>query len=467
MAKIWRPFTQHQTATEPIPIKSGEGAVLVAEDGSQYLDLTSSWWVTTHGHTEPTIARAIAKQAQVLEHNIAADSVNEPAKRLAQRLGDALSRTDGTNQSGTKGVKAKGDTPPRGGTPRDVTQGDTPPRSGTQGSSDYIFFSDNGSTAVEVALKLAWGASSPEEPPSPELQGRFIAFEGGYHGDTLGAMSAGFSSGFYGRFKNLKLNNFAFAPFPATWQGDNQRAQKEKQALDSLTRLLEAKQPVAVIFEPLVQGAAGMRFTTAEFTDKAVALAKQSGAWVIFDEVMTGFGRLGKLFAQDLLTQKPHITCLAKGLSGGFLPMGATAVSKELFTKFLGEDFSTAFAHGHSYTANPIAAAAANASLDIFAQNKVWQQIATINRIHRHYLEKAKTLGAIKPRQLGVIAAFEWGDTKAYGTKQSIRLKQAFLRQGLLLRPLGNTIYLMPPYNIQPEQLEQGWHKILKTLTEL
>ena len=429
--RIWRPFTQHRTAAEPLVIASGNGAMLTAANGEEYLDLTSSWWVTVHGHGQRRIADAIAAQARTLEHAIAADCTTAPAEKLASRLCEML-------------------------------------------KTERVFFSDNGSTAVEVALKLAWQYWRNRRVNE---RTRFIAFSGGYHGDTIGALSAGFSSGFYQKFAQFRLDNFQFAPYPFSWSGDNLARDKEKRALETLEALLRAdedsKLPAAVVMEPLVQAAAGMRICSAEFTAEAVKLAKRSGALVIFDEVMTGFGRTGTMFAQEQLPPdaRPDITCLAKGLSGGFLPMGATLCSEELFAQFLGDNFSAAFAHGHSYTANPIAAAAANASLDIFAEENTLARVAKIGEIHRKYLPKTKQFGASRLRQLGAIAAFdvlldsERGSE--YGGRWSLAVKKAFRSKGLLLRPVANTIYLLPPYAISADQLARGWRGVLGALAEL
>ncbi len=427
---IWRPFTQHQTADEPLMLRRGEGAVVTAADGRSYLDLTSSWWVTVHGHCHPAIAAAIARQARTLEHALAADCATEPSARLARSLIEML-------------------------------------------KADRIFFSDNGSTAVEVALKIAWQYWQNRKVKDRR---RFIAFDGGYHGDTLGALSAGFSVGFYQKFKDLRLDRFRFAPYPATWDGDNRAESKEKAALRELERLFAAEgggdKVAAVIIEPLLQGAAGMRVSSPQFVAEAVRVARRHGALVIFDEVMTGFGRTGSMFAQDQLPQeaRPDITCLAKGLSGGFLPIAATSCRDEVFRSFLGQDFSAAFAHGHSYAANPIAAAAANASLRLFAEEDSLRRVAGINAIHRKYLPRTKKFGATKQRSLGAMAAFDLNLQKRsgeYGGEYSLKLKKTLRAKGLLMRPLANTLYLLPPYAIGEEQLAEGWQKILETLAEL
>lgn len=435
-SRIWRPFTQHQTAAAPLKMVSGDGAVLTAADGKSYLDLTSSWWVTIHGHCHPKIAAAIAAQAKTLEHALAADCTTDAAERLATRLGEI-------------------------------------------GGSERVFFSDNGSTAVEVALKLAWQYWQNREITH---RTRFISFDGGYHGDTLAALSAGFSSGFYRKFADFRLDNFEFAPYPFSWLGDNLAEEKERRALKVLGQLLKpdrnGKEVAAVIIEPLIQAAAGMRICSGEFTAAAVKLARKSGALVIFDEVMTGFGRSGTMFAQQQLPAdaRPDLTCLAKGLSGGFLPMGATLCREELFSQFLGGDFDSAFAHGHSYTANPIAAAAANASLAIFAEENTLEKVAAIGKIHQKYLPRTIQLGAVRLRRLGAVAAFdlEWDSAAApnskqtaeYGGELSLALKRAFYAKGLLLRPLANTVYLLPPYSITAEQLEDGWRGVLEVLAD-
>ena len=301
-AHIWHPFTQGATAAPPVPIVRGRGAKLYAADGAEYLDLISSWWVNLHGHAHPAVTAAIAAQAARLEHVIFADFTHEPAVRLAQRLTQAL--------------------------PAPLSR---------------VFFSDNGSTAVEAALKLAWQYWRNQG----QARSRFIAFAGGYHGDTMGAMSAGASSGFFRAWTDM-LFPVDIAPFPETWTDDPEVAEKEQSALNALSARLEQNkgQTAAIIIEPLLQGASGMRLCRPEFLAGVRKLADAADCLLIFDEVMTGFGRTGALFACQTAAVIPDMICLSKGLTGGFLPMAVTVCIERIYEAFLSEKISDAFLHG-------------------------------------------------------------------------------------------------------------------------
>ena len=420
---LWHPFTQAQTADAPILIREAQGAWVTAADGSRYLDLVSSWWVNLHGHAHPKIAGAIAAQAAKLEHVIFAGFTHEPAIELAQRILDYL-----------------------------------PP------SLSRVFYSDNGSTAVEAALKMAfqfWRNCGDDK------RKRFIAFEGGYHGDTIGAMSAGRTSGFYLPFEELMFD-VDIVPFPATWNGDEEIGAREAQALAALDRLLgNASSYAAAIVEPLVQGASGMLMCRPEFLRQVAERLKGSDILLIFDEVMTGFGRTGSMFASTKAKVTPDILCCAKGITGGFLPLAATIVSERIYRAFLGEGIEQAFLHGHSYTANPLGCAAGLASLDIFESENVMARIAEIEA--RHHAELACLMEhskILRPRVLGSIAAFDIGDG-VYGSGLSQTLRNLALQQGLILRPLGATIYLMPPYMIVNAELDAAYAGIRQILLQL
>ena len=412
---VWHPFTQEQTAPDPIPIVSAKGATLYAEGGLPYLDLISSWWVSIHGHAHPVIARAVARQAERLEQVIFAGFTHEPAVRLASALAEEL---------------------PAG--------------------LERVFFSDNGSTAVEVALKMArqyWRNRGRERD-------RFLAFDGGYHGDTVGAMSVGNSSGFFDAFQGL-LFPVDTVPFPETWQGDEAVEQTEAKALAALDRYLEKQggQCAAMILEPLVQGASGMRMCRPAFLCTLAERVRQSGILLIFDEVMTGFGRTGTLFACQKAGVTPDIICLSKGLTGGFLPMSVTVCHPEIYDAFLGESFDRAFAHGHSFTANPLGCAAGLASLALFKQEQTLQRVAVIEKIHQHRLQAVSEHPLVhRPRVMGAIAALEINvDDPGYHSRVAPLLKGFFLDRGLLIRPLGNVFYLLPPYCITKTELNRAW----------
>ena len=382
-------------------VRAGRGAVLVLEDGRQILDCISSWWVTLHGHGQPEIAAAVAKQAKELEQVIAAGFTHRPAEELARRLVEAL-----------------------------------------PAPLEWVFYSDDGSTAVEVALKLAYQFWRNQGERS---RTRFLRLEGAYHGDTFGAMSVGERSLFTRPFADLLFPTDAVL-FPATWEGDGDVAAKEARALARLEELLTRRpdQYAAMILEPLVQGAGGMRMCRPHFLAAVQDLLRQCDVLAIYDEVLTGFGRTGTLFACEQAATQPDIICLAKGLTGGFLPLAATVCSQRVFSAFYGDDPAKTFYHGHSYTANPLGCAASLASLDLLASQPFrrladWQ-CEEVARLRRH--PKLKRV-----RVCGTIVAAD--------VEQEIGplLKERFLARGFLLRPLGNSVYVLPPYCIERQQL--------------
>ena len=423
---VWHPFTQAKTAPDSVLIRSGKGAVVYGADGKEYLDLVSSWWVNLHGHAHPYIADAIAEQAHKLEQVIFAGLTHEPAVRLAQRLTSLL-----------------------------------------PGDLNRVFYSDNGSTAVEVALKLAlqyW-----RNLGRPERR-RYLAFEGGYHGDTVGAMSVGASSGFFAPFKDL-LFEVDVLPFPETWEGDAAVAEKEARCLSALDAYLDRRgdETAAVIIEPLVQGAGGMRMCRAEFLQALVQKLRAAGGLVIFDEVMTGFGRTGDLFACLSAGVTPDLICLSKGLTAGFLPLAATVCRDPIYEAFLDTGFDKAFAHGHSFTANPLGCAAGLASLDLLMKEETRARIAAIEARHRKHMARlAHHPKVTRPRVTGTIAALNVGvEDSGYAAAIGPRLKAFFLENGLLLRPLGEVIYFLPPYCISDSQLDRSYDTLERALTTL
>ncbi|MBF0422093.1 MAG: adenosylmethionine--8-amino-7-oxononanoate transaminase [Magnetococcales bacterium] len=422
---VWHPFTQEATAPPPIPIVSASGAWLQGADGRRYMDLISSWWLSVHGHTHPYIAQAIANQARLLEHVIFAGLTHEPAIRLAQRLTQLLS-----------------------------------------GELTRVFYSDNGSTAVEVALKMAIQYHRNQS----DHRHRVVVLEGGYHGDTVGAMSLGRSSGFFNAFDDY-LFQVDTLPFPATWEGDDTVEEREEEALATLTRYLDrhGSEMAAIILEPLVQGAGGMRMCRPQFLQTMVANVRQTGSLVVFDEVMTGFGRTGSLFACEKIGVFPDLLCLSKGLTGGFLPMAVTICRQSVYEAFLGKTFDRALAHGHSFTANPLGCAAALASLDLFATGHPLRHCATLEVVHRERLREISNHPRVsKPRCCGVIAALNvTGSTQGYTAVIGEKLKTFFLAHGFLIRPLGDCIYLLPPYCLTTEELHTAWDVIHLALDQV
>jgi adenosylmethionine---8-amino-7-oxononanoate aminotransferase len=392
---VWHPFTQHGLG-EPIPrIVSARGAWLDCADGSRLLDGISSWWVITHGHCEPRIAAAIAEQAHRLDQLIFAGYTHPQAEALAAGL-VALA--------------------PAG--------------------LDHVFFSDSGSTAVEVALKMALGYWHNRGEP----RHRILVLEHGYHGDTIGAMSVG-ARGVFNRAYAPLLFDVATVPFPAPGAAQH--------CLDTLDRLCgAAERPAAFIVEPLVLGAGGMRVYPAEMLRSMRAVCAQHGVLFIADEVMTGWGRTGSLFACDQAGIAPDILCLAKGLTGGAVPLAATLASAAIFDAHSGPDRATMFFHSSSFTANPLCCAAANANLAIWREEDVPGRIAALGTALDAGLAALAGHGALaNPRRIGAIAAIDLVVADAgYLSSAAPKLRAQCLAAGVLLRPLGNTIYLMPPY---------------------
>jgi adenosylmethionine-8-amino-7-oxononanoate aminotransferase len=411
---LWHPFTQEGVDPPPLSIRSGKGVFLETQDGRQILDAISSWWVNLHGHSHPAIAAAVAEQAARLEHVLFAGFSHEPAEELAARLGKIV--------------------PP-------------PLR--------HVFFSDDGSTAVEVALKLALQYWKNCGRPAKH---RIVALENAYHGDTVGAMSVSDDSPFTAAFESMRIPvlrthsaSCAHCPVGLT------RATCQIECLNKLERLLVERgdEIAALIVEPLLQGAGGMIVHPEEFLSGVRRLTAAHDVLLIADEVLTGFGRTGRMFACERASVVPDLMCVAKGLTGGFLPLAATFATDRVHDAFMGGDRTRAFFHGHSYTANPIACAAANASLRIFESEPVFERIAEIERVHAARLPAFAAHSAVADiRYIGTVAAIELKVPDAgYLSSLRPRLYEFFLSRGVLLRPLGNVVYILPPYVITPDQL--------------
>jgi adenosylmethionine-8-amino-7-oxononanoate aminotransferase len=415
---LWHPTTQVATAPEPLRVVSARGSLLQLDDGRQLIDAISSWWVTLHGHGEPSIAAAIAAQALQLEQVIFANFSHPLAEQLAEQLASFT-------------------------------------------GLDRLFFSDNGSTAVEVALKIAWQWWRNRGEPRQQL----IAFEGAYHGDTVGAMALGERSLFNSAYEGLMFS-VARAPWPATWWGDESVENRELQALAVLDRLLETP-TAAVIFEPLLQGASGMNLVRPQFLRAVERLVRANGALLIADEVMTGFGRSGSLFACQRAQIQPDLMALSKGLTGGFMPMGVTMASERLYEAFIGLDPTLTFFHGHSFTANPLGCAASLASLELLKQQP--QCYSQFEQRHRQHLQQLAGHPRLeKLRTIGSIAAFNLiVDQPGYLQSLGRQLQRQCLGKGVYLRPLGHVVYLLPPLGISEAQLEQCYRAILQSLAEI
>jgi adenosylmethionine-8-amino-7-oxononanoate aminotransferase len=405
--KIWHPYTQEAVDSPPIAIDRGEGAYLFTRDGRRLIDAISSWWVNLHGHAHPLIAEAIAEQARKLEHVIFAGFTHEPAEELSARLTKVL--------------------------PLDLSR---------------IFFSDNGSTAVEVAMKVAVQYWYNLGQPAKH---RIIALEHAYHGDTIGAMSVSADSPFTAAFHELRI--------PALRVGTP----------DELERVLEqhGDSIAAMIVEPLVQGAGGMIVYSAEILKRYRELCAAFDVLFIADEVFTGFGRTGRMFACEHAAIVPDMMCLSKGLTGGFMPLAATVCTEEIYQAFYSQDRSRALFHGHSYCGNPLGCSAAVASLKVFETEHVFERIREIESIHNERLPFFESHPAVADvRFLGTIAAIELRAADAgYLSQMRSRLYPFFLDQGVLLRPLGNVLYMVPPYVIQRTDLHHAYDAITKALS--
>jgi len=402
---IWHPYTQMKTAQTPVPIVRGEGVYLFDENGNKYMDAVSSWWVNLHGHAHPYIAEKVSEQLRILEHVIFAGFTHEPAVRLAERLLAVL-----------------------------------------PGSQSKIFYTDNGSTAVEVALKMAiqyWHNQGQQK-------NKIVVFEHAYHGDTFGSMSVSARSAFTAAFDSLL---FDVIQIPLPLPG------KEKESLDALNKEIkkQGERIAAFIFEPLVLGAGGMLMYEADALDRLLEVCKRHSVLCIADEVMTGFGRTGKLFACDHLKQEPDIICLSKGITGGTMALGATACTEKIYKAFLSDDKLKTLFHGHSYTANPLACTAGLASLDLLLSEETQRAIQQITEQHKTFAKKLVGYSSIENvRCMGTILAFDIKTREGVSYFNSVRdeLYRFFLENGIILRPLGNTLYIMPPYCISEEELE-------------
>jgi adenosylmethionine---8-amino-7-oxononanoate aminotransferase len=412
---IWHPFTQMKTAAAPLHVVKAKDCILFTNDGNEYIDAISSWWVNIHGHCNETIATAIAEQAKTLEHVIFAGFTHTPAIELSKKLISML---------------------PAG--------------------FAKIFFSDDGSTSVEVALKMAiqyWHNQGITKKIT------IIAFDNAYHGDTFGAMSIAERNAF-----NAAFNPFLFEVKRLPLPNENNREAVKEQLL-----LYAKEQTVAAfIFEPLVQGAAGMLMYEAKHLDELIAIANEHNVICIADEVMTGFGRTGKNFAIEYLNNKP--ICLSKGITGGFMPLGVTACSQKIFDAFYADDKMKTFFHGHSYTGNPLACAAANASMQLLTADKCQQQIEFIAASHKQFADSIRTHPFVKEvRQQGTIIAIELNTKQhtSYFNNIQAEAYKYYLSNGIFLRPLGNVVYIMPPYCITESELQKVYDVITDSLNYL
>ena len=432
-AHLWHPYTQMQTAPPPLPIVRGEGAYLYTEDGRRIFDGISSWWVNIHGHAHPALNAALAAQAATLEQVIFAGCTHLPAVELAERLVDVL--------------------------PRGLSR---------------VFYSDNGSTAVEVALKLAlqyW--ANRREPARRD----FITLHHAYHGDTAGAMSVSDDSIFTQPFSSMLFPvQRAHPPYCYRCPLGLERSTCAIDCLGDIERLLREREGrvAAVLVEPMLQGAGGMIVWPAEYLSGVRKLCDRYGTLMIADEVLTGFGRTGRMFACEHAAISPDIICMSKALTGGYLPLGATATTEAVYEAFLSDDRSKTFFHGHSFTANPLACAVAVASLKLLDETHALDRVRALEVRLRDGLAPLAALPHVGDvRVLGGIGVIELVNDKAskaaggYLDNLGPGLSKAFLDRGLLLRPLGNVVYFMPPYIITEAETAWALEQIREVVTDI
>ncbi len=410
---LWHPYTQHKTASAPIAITKGKGALLWDENGKEYIDAIASWWVNPYGHSNTYIADAIYKQLTTLEHVLFGGFTHEPAVVLAEKLMTILPK-----------------------------------------NQQKIFFSDNGSTAVEVAIKVALQYFFNKG----EKKTTIIAFENAFHGDTFAAMATSGISFFTDAFQGMFIDVVRI-PVPVIGQ--------EKASFDALAKAIKDQNCAGFIYEPLVQGAAGMVMYEPGALDTLIRMCKDNNVLTIADEVMTGFGKTGRTFASDYLVEQPDMMCLSKALTGGTIPMAITTFTQEIFDAFYDDDINKALFHGHTFTANPTGCAAALASLDLLQTPEMQANIVRVNANHLAFEKRVQSHPkVVTTRVLGVIFALEIKTESAasyYGNLRN-KLYNFFIENGIILRPVGNIVYILPPYIITDEQLEKVYQVVENAL---
>ena len=422
VSPTWHPMTQHKIAGPMINVHRAEGAHLYTRDGRKIIDGISSWWVNTHGHCHPKIVEAVQAQAARLEQVIFAGFTHDPAERLTRKLLTTV-------KSCFDGMEGK--------------------------RLEFAFYSDSGSTAIEVALKMAAGYFAQ----TGDKRTKILALEGGYHGDTFGTMSTG-ARGVFNEMYEPFLFDVAHLPFPY--------AGKEEEVLGKLDNWLakHGESCAAFVFEPLVQGAAGMQMYSGEVLKAMAEKCREHGVLLIADEVMTGFGRTGSMFACSQAGIIPDFLCLSKGLTGGFLPMGVTLTQRDIYKAFYHDDKAKQFFHSTSFTGNPMACAAALASLQIWEEEDVFADIARIEREHK----KAAGWYSARPdvldvRVKGSIFAIDVADdVSGYLSSIGTEIYEFMLENDVLLRPIGNTVYILPPYCIETKDLETIYETLWRSL---
>ncbi len=406
---LWHPLKQHQTHPESLAIVKAKECILTDENGNEYIDAISSWYTCMFGHCNDYITKKAYEQMQTLDQIMFSDFTHEPAVKLSEELIKILPN-----------------------------------------NQNRIFFNDNGSTAVEAGIKMALQYYFNLD----EKRDTFIAFENGFHGDTFGAMSVSGLSVYNGPFEDF-LMDVKRIPVP---NGEN-----HKEILILLEKLVSENKVCGFIYEPLVQGAAGMKIHDADGLNEILKFLKSNNILTIADEVMTGFGKTGTYFASDYIETKPDIICLSKALTAGLLPMAITSCTEKIYEAFLSNEMAKGFFHCHTYSANPIACSAANATIELLKSDEIQKRIKYISESHKEFKDKISKHPKVKEaRSLGVIFALDLDiKMQRYGSLRE-KLLAFFMERGVFLRPLGNTIYIQTPYVIKDEQLQ----KIYKTIEE-
>ena len=404
---LWHPLKQHQLQPESLAITKAKGCILTDEQGNEYIDAIASWYTCVFGHCNDYITSKVYKQMQTLDQIMFSDFTHEPAVKLSEELIKIL--PEGQNK---------------------------------------IFFNDNGSTAVEAGIKMALQYHFNND----EKRNTFIALENGFHGDTFGAMAVSGLSVYNGPFEDF-LMDVKRIPVP---DGTN-----NKSILSQLKELVLKDNIAGFIYEPLVQGAAGMKIHKPEDLNEILNFCKKNDILLIADEVMTGFGKTGKYFASDFVETKPDIICLSKALTAGLVPMSITSCTQNIYDAFLSDDISKGFFHCHTYSANPIACAAAIATIELLQTDGIQNNIQQIITSHKSFDERIKNHPKVKStRHIGVIYAIDLNTkNERYGDLRE-KLLKFFMKNGVFLRPLGNTIYIQVPYVITKKELEKVYQVI-------
>ena len=413
-AHLWHPLTQHKLHPENIAITKADGCLLYDENGKTYIDAISSWYTCMYGHCNPYITKAVSEQLDKLHHVVFSSLTHEPAIRLSEKLVELL--PDNQNK---------------------------------------LFFSDNGSTSVEVAIKMALQYHFNKG----EQRNVLIAFEEGFHGDTFGAMSVSGLSVYNGPFEKFFLE-VKRIPTP---NKDN-----TSYILEDLNALTSNGKVAGFIYEPLVQGAAAMKMYEADGLGKILEYCKSNNIITIADEVMTGFGKTGSVFASDHLETKPDIICLSKALTAGIMPMAVTSCTQDIYNAFYSDEIGKGFFHGHTYSANPLACVAALAGIELLESEEIQGNIKSIIKAHQKFNDRIEQHPKVKStRQCGVIYALDINvEMERYGNLRD-KLFKFFLDKGIFLRPLGNTIYIQAPYVISEDELNRVYEVIEAALSSL